>query len=167
MEPGSPHCRQSLYKSEPAERPKNDVPLPQTYAVPIYSKTAQSLEYQVSPKLTSEKCWKKLKTSTGCLGPLVWWTTFPSVIRSVLCIPTKYPKDPRVCVSLKAYVYEVKRKSLSRVRLFHGLYSPWNSAGQNIGVGSISFLQEIFPTQVSHIAGGFFTIWDTREALTT
>ena len=47
------------------------------------------------------------------------------------------------------------------------LYSPWNSAGQNIGVGSISFLQEIFPTQVSHIAGGFFTIWDTREALTT
>ena len=29
----------------------------------------------------------------------------------------------------------------------HGLYSPWNSAGQNIGVGSLSLLQEIFPTQ--------------------
>ena len=29
----------------------------------------------------------------------------------------------------------------------HGLYSPWNSPGQTIGVGSISLLQEIFPTQ--------------------
>ena len=29
----------------------------------------------------------------------------------------------------------------------HGLYSPWNSPGQNTGVGSLSFLQEIFPTQ--------------------
>ena len=29
----------------------------------------------------------------------------------------------------------------------HGLYSPWNSPGQNTGVGSFSFLQGIFPTQ--------------------
>ena len=29
----------------------------------------------------------------------------------------------------------------------YGLYSPWNSPGQNIGVGSLSFLQGIFPTQ--------------------
>ena len=29
----------------------------------------------------------------------------------------------------------------------HGLYSPWNSPGQNTGVGSISLLQGIFPTQ--------------------
>ena len=28
-----------------------------------------------------------------------------------------------------------------------GLYSPWNSAGQNTGVGSLSLLQGIFPTQ--------------------
>ena len=28
-----------------------------------------------------------------------------------------------------------------------GLYSPWNSPGQNIGVGSRSLLQGIFPTQ--------------------
>ena len=31
----------------------------------------------------------------------------------------------------------------------HGLYSPWNSAGQNTGVGSLSLLQGIFPTQGS------------------
>ena len=51
----------------------------------------------------------------------------------------------------------------------HGVYSPWNFPGQNTGVGSLSSLQEIFPTQgsnpglphcrrffttqVSHIAG--------------
>ena len=32
----------------------------------------------------------------------------------------------------------------------HGLYSPWNSPGQNTGVGSLSLLQEIFPTQGSN-----------------
>ena len=89
-----------------------------------------------------------------------------------------------------------------------GLYSPWNSSGQNTQVGSCSLPQEIFLThwlqsghlhcrwilyqlshkgsprilewvampssrgssqprhwtQVSHIAGGFFTDWATREA---
>ena len=29
----------------------------------------------------------------------------------------------------------------------HGLYSPWNSPGQNTGVGILSLLQGIFPTQ--------------------
>ena len=32
----------------------------------------------------------------------------------------------------------------------HGLYSPWNSPGQNTGVGSPSRLQGIFPTQGSN-----------------
>ena len=31
-----------------------------------------------------------------------------------------------------------------------GLYSPWNSLAQNTGVGSLSLLQEIFPTQKSN-----------------
>ena len=93
----------------------------------------------------------------------------------------------------------------------HGLYSPWNSPGQNTEVGSLSLLQRIFPTlgsnlgllhgrqillpaepqgktkntrvgslaypfssgsswprnrtRVSCIAGGFFTNWAIREAL--
>ena len=44
-----------------------------------------------------------------------------------------------------------KRKSLSRVRLFATPWtiSPWNSPGQNTGVGSLSLLQGIFPTQGS------------------
>ena len=32
----------------------------------------------------------------------------------------------------------------------HGLYSPWNFPGQNTGVGSLSLLQGIFPTQGSN-----------------
>ena len=32
----------------------------------------------------------------------------------------------------------------------HGLYNPWNSPGQNTGVGSLSLLQEIFPNQGSN-----------------
>ena len=32
----------------------------------------------------------------------------------------------------------------------HGLYSSWNSPGQNTGVGSLSLLQGIFPTQGSN-----------------
>ena len=32
----------------------------------------------------------------------------------------------------------------------HGLYSPWNPPGQNTGVGSLSLLQGIFPTQGSN-----------------
>ena len=61
-------------------------------------------------------------------------------------------------------------ESESCVRLFAipWLYSPWNSPGQNSGVGSLSLLQGIFQprdrTQVSCIAGGFFTSWATREA---
>ena len=31
----------------------------------------------------------------------------------------------------------------------HGLHSPWNSPGQNTGMGSLSLLQEIVPTQRS------------------
>ena len=44
---------------------------------------------------------------------------------------------------------ERKWKSLSCVQLFatHGLHNPWNSPGQNTGVGSLSLLQGIFPTQ--------------------
>ena len=33
----------------------------------------------------------------------------------------------------------------------HGLYSPWNSPGQNTGVGSLSPLRQIFPTQESNL----------------
>ena len=45
-----------------------------------------------------------------------------------------------------------KHESESRSIVFdslqpHGLYNPWNSPGQNTGVGSLSLIQAIFPTQ--------------------
>ena len=49
----------------------------------------------------------------------------------------------------------------------HGLYSPWNSPGQDTGVGNLFLLQGIFPTQVSRIAGEFFTNWTIRETLSS
>ena len=45
----------------------------------------------------------------------------------------------------------LKWTSLSCVCLRpHGLYSPWNSPGQNTGMGGLSLLQGIFPTQGSN-----------------
>ena len=116
-------------------------------------------------------------------------------------------------VILKLHSESESRSVVSESLWSHGLQParslcPWNSPGQNIGVGSRSILQEIFQTQglnpglphckwilyhLSHqgsprilqwkvylfsrgpswprdqtgvfcIAGGFFTIWATREA---
>ena len=39
-----------------------------------------------------------------------------------------------------------------------------DAPGKNTGVGCHALLQGILPTQVFHIAGGFFTIWATSEA---
>ena len=44
-----------------------------------------------------------------------------------------------------------------------GLYSPWNSPGQNTEVGSLSLLQGIFPTQ--ELNPGLPISWATREAV--
>ena len=52
--------------------------------------------------------------------------------------------------NLSLYFSEVKESESHSVVLdslrLHGLYSPWNSPGQNTGVGSLSLLQGIFPT---------------------
>ena len=50
----------------------------------------------------------------------------------------------------------------------HRLHSPWNSPGQNTAVGNLSLSRGSSQpkdwTQVSHIAGTFFTSWATVEA---
>ena len=61
-----------------------------------------------------------------------------------------------VCIAqsvlLDGVLEEVESESESRLVMSdslppRGLYSPWNSLGQNTGVGSLSLLQVIFPTQ--------------------
>ena len=63
------------------------------------------------------------------------------------------------------WIYALVWKLLGRVQLFAPLWTvrPWNSPGQKTGVGSLSLLQWIFPTQGSN-PGRFFTSWATREA---
>ena len=51
-----------------------------------------------------------------------------------------------------------KWKSFSCVRLFVAPMDPWNSVGQNTGVGSLD------QTHVSRIAGRYFTSWASVEA---
>ena len=44
--------------------------------------------------------------------------------------------------------WKVSRSVVSDSLRPHGIYSPWNSPGQNTGVSSLFLLQGIFPTQV-------------------
>ena len=45
------------------------------------------------------------------------------------------------------YSKSESRSTVSNCLWPHGLYSPWSSPGQNPGVGRLSLLQGIFPTQ--------------------
>ena len=53
-------------------------------------------------------------------------------------------------LSLRVYPVGESHSVVSDSLRPHGLYSPWNSPGQNIGVGSHSLLQGMFPTQGSN-----------------
>ena len=48
---------------------------------------------------------------------------------------------------LPLLVFSLSHSVMSDSLQPHGLYSPWNYLGQNTGVGSLSLLQGIFPTQ--------------------
>ena len=62
---------------------------------------------------------------------------------------------------------QISRSVMSYSLRSRGLYSPWNSLGQNIGVGAFPFSRRSSQprdwSQVSYITSGFFTSWDTRE----
>ena len=59
---------------------------------------------------------------------------FPSLVTTIFGIPK--------LLSERSESLSVMSDSLQPC----GLYSPWNSPGQNTGVGSLSLLQGIFPT---------------------
>ena len=50
----------------------------------------------------------------------------------------------------KVSLWTESRSVMSNSLRPHGLYSPWDSPGQNTGVGSFSLLQGIFPSQGSN-----------------
>ena len=77
-----------------------------------------------------------------------------SSLALLLQIPTQNtqasPSVLQLCCVL-AYISESEcHSTISSSFRPHGLYSPWNSPGQNTGVGSCSLLQGIFPTQGSN-----------------
>ena len=49
------------------------------------------------------------------------------------------------------FCYESDSCSVASSSLWHHGLSPWNSAGQNTGVGSLFLLQSVFPTQESNM----------------
>ena len=74
--------------------------------------------------------------------------------------------------SFFCYLWKWKSEShlvVSNSLWLHGLYSPWNSPGQNLGWVAFPFSSKSSQPRdqihVSRIAGRFFTSWATREAL--
>ena len=66
----------------------------------------------------------------------------PKLICGFSVIPIEIPT--------KFFIFESESRSVMSDSLPpYGLYSLWNSPGQNTGMGSLSLLQEIFPTQGS------------------
>ena len=59
-----------------------------------------------------------------------------------------YPSP--LCSSHTTFLESESHSVVSNSLRPHGLYSPWNSPGQNTGVGSLSLLRGIFPTQGSN-----------------
>ena len=70
-------------------------------------------------------------------------------------------KDPSTKITQTESEVKVTQSCLT-------LCDPWNSLGQNTGVGSLSLIQGSSQTrdrtQVSRTTGRFFTSWATREA---
>ena len=60
------------------------------------------------------------------------------------------PVLPNVLLARRREKESVSHSVVSDSLRPHGLYSPWNSPGQNTGAGSLSLLQRIFPTQGSN-----------------
>ena len=62
----------------------------------------------------------------------------------------KFPLNPFLVTSPSKAVNRGSCSVVSSSLQPRGLYSPWNSPGQNTGVGSLPLLQGIFPTQGSN-----------------
>ena len=81
--------------------------------------------------------WELDHKEDGVMKNWCFWTVvLEKTLESLLDCKEIKPVNPK----------GVNWKSLSRVQLF---VTPWNSPGQNTGVGSLSLLQGIFPTQGS------------------
>ena len=92
-----------------------------------------------------------------------YWSGLPTPSPGDLPVPGTDPQSPTLQADSSSFeppgkpvkIRALKRESESHSVVSnslwpHGLYSPSNSPGQNIGMGSDSLLQGIFPTQESN-----------------
>ena len=112
----------------------------------------------------------KIQTSTSVRFPGVWWggawredkllhpgppTTKKEAWRLLSLFGFGGQHSPHLgCVTMAHLLSDLKESEshsvMSNSWQSHGLFSPWNSPGQNTGVGSLSLLQGIFPIQGSN-----------------
>ena len=78
-----------------------------------------------------------------------WAQEFELFLELFVCHLQNFQFWQRGCTSLgETLGFQCESRSVMSNSLRpHGLYSPWNSWGQNTGVGSLSLLQGIFPDQ--------------------
>ena len=93
--------------------------------------------------------------SNLCFLHLLHWQGDVLLLNHLGCLYTHIHTHTHiyVCMKSESEICSVMSDSL---RPF-GLYNPWNSLRQKVGVGSLSLLQGL-------LAGGFFTNWANREA---
>ena len=111
---------------------------PCTYAHLIFDKGGKNIQW-IKDNLFNKWCWENWSTTCKRMKLEHFLTSYTK-------INSKWIKDLNVRPGNYSYESESHLVMSDSLRL-HGLYSPWNSWGQNPGVGSHSLLQGIFPTQ--------------------
>ena len=103
--------------------------------------------------------------------PVLYSNFLLSVLQMVMCVfqcytlNSSHPLFPLLCPQVCSLKWGESCSVVSNSLRPHGLYSPWNSPGQSTGGFPFSrgSSQPRDRTQVSRIAGWFFTSWATGE----
>ena len=91
------------------------------------------------------------KGNSSILAWKIQWTEEPGGLQSLVSQSWTWPRRLEYTQHMSVYVgnsdYILKVAQSCPTLRPHGLSSPWDSPGQNTGVGSLSFLQGICPNQ--------------------
>ena len=107
--------------------------------------------YKASTSLTAKNIMWKLLPSKNIVFKYMNMECFPSIL--MILHFQKWFKTfiEKFCTTLKYLFLNESESAICSVvsdsLRHHGIYSLWNFPGQNTGVGSLTLLQRIFPTQ--------------------
>ena len=157
--PQPPHPSRSFHSTELSSCVIEHLPLSVSHLVECVCQCCSlNLSHPLLPPLCSQVCSLLLRLYSYPANKFI-----STIFFNLETLHTR--RAPRICIltSISAAFdpcgpmwllrkSKWKWKSLSRVQLFvtPGLYSPWNSLGQNTEVGSLFLLQGIFQTQGSN-----------------